>query len=179
MRAAMKGSLQVGAHKSRFEAGVALKAPDRLRVEVSGPIGGVRALLAARRDRVVVLFPARREYLDEKATPGTWRALIGLPVTTAGLIELFAHAGASEVRRIPLEGTGGDVLEVVYEGDRIHATMGEPDGDGYRALELRVIDLDRTIPERIPEDLFDPAVPDGWTRVTPRDAATEEPTLLP
>ncbi len=182
MRAAVKGSLQIGARKTRFEATLALKTPGRLRVEISGPIGGTRALLTARQERVLVLFPPTREFIDEEATPATWQAVIGLPLTTAGLIDLFAHAGSRGSRRIPLAGESDDgagSLEVAYEGDRIHATMGLPQDAGYRALELRVIELERPGADAIPEDLFTPDVPVGWTRVTPRDATSEVPTLLP
>jgi len=182
MRAVMKGSMRVGSRKTRFEAILATKAPDRLRVEISGPIGGTRAVLAASGGRVIVLLAAGREYLDAAATPETYRALIGLPLTTAGLIDLFVHAGTTGTRRIALPGDGGaedGSLMVSYEGDRIHATMGEAGEEGARWLELRVIEIERTVPAAISDDLFELSVPDGWTRIDPAASSTEGPTLLP
>jgi len=57
--------------------------------------------------------------------------------------------------------------------------MGEAGEEGARWLELRVIEIERTVPAAISDDLFELSVPDGWTRIDPAASSTEGPTLLP
>src|SRR5262245_47213923 len=122
LRASFKGRLELGSDTQRFEGAVALESPDRLYVELTGPLGGVRAVMAASGERVIVLFPGTRQYIDEDATPSTYEALLGLRLQTAGLIDLIRLADGSgagaEPRRLSLApGADGIARHLIVSRD--------------------------------------------------------------
>lgn len=155
---------------------MAAVAPDSLRVEITGPLGGVRALLAAGDNRVLALIPGTREYIDEAATAGVYEMLLGLRLDTRALIGLIrlgdegaCPAGSCETR-VPMSGEDGApdrMLIVTRQGATLQARPEEIGAvpRGLRALELRLDDTTMTRDSPDQHDLFAPRVPEGWTRV--------------
>jgi len=180
LRASFKGRLEAGGERQRFEGTLAASPPDRLRVEIAGPLGGTRILVAATGDRVLVLFPPTREYLDERNAAAAFDALLGVPLDTASLVDLIrlgepdACAAAPCEKRLPLP---DGLLVVTRQGDTITARPAPRDEDpqGFRALELRLLETEVT--GAGPEDLFAPGVPAGWTRIR-LDPHSRRGTLL-
>lgn len=178
MRASFKGRIDLGADRRRLEGTLALEPPDRLYVEILGPIGGPRAVMAAKGNRLVVLFPASREFVDEEATASTYEALIGLRLDTSSLIELirFGRGGSCAVDRcegkIPLapdeHGVSRDLL-VRREGDLLSARLSEDATMPceFHGLELRLRETESFDAGQNAEELFVTLIPEGWTRLRP------------
>ena len=186
LRGAFKGKLHRFPDRVRFRGTVALVTPDRLYLDLSGPVGGVRAIMATRGSRVTLLLPRTRQFLDEPATPAIYKALLGAPLETRGLIELIlsadpaASAPGAPPRRIDLEADPGGAarwLVVSREGELLRAHVASESGAEVSwGLELRLEGIERPAPEAIPENLFDAKPGPGWTRLDP--AASDVGALL-
>ena len=159
LRAVFKGRLRLGDESMRFEGGVAAAPPDRLRVELWGPMGGLRAILASRGGRVIVVLPGGRQYMDEEEGTATYEALLGVPLDTPSLIRLISSArpgGCAQRAEAAVSVTCVDGFpRAVFEGG---------------TLDLRLTDSWRPAAGELPEDLFDPPIPQGFSRLRP-DAA--------
>lgn len=166
MRAAFRGRLHFDGESRRFRGAFALSAPDRIRVEIHGPVGGTRALLVTSANEMLVLLPESRRFIREPATPATFDALLGIPVDTGGLLELIRSADPLYCGRaveVP-----GLVIECRDEG--LRATL-----DGG-ALELRLKDSTPPDESGLSSSLFQLEIPDGWKRM--RLDGTTRPVLL-
>ena len=166
IRAWVKGRLSTGERKSRFEGAIVAMAPDRLRVDLSGPVGGTRASVAVRQGRMRVLLPAQKEYIETEASPGAWEALLGVGVDTAALIDLIrqAEAGAPE---LPVRAGDGRVqtLTVTRQGDKLTLTApGAPDGS-FQQLDLHLREVEHPAPASINAAAFELEIPQGWTKL--------------
>jgi hypothetical protein len=181
LRGSCKGRLTHEGGAVRFEAAVAVKAPGRIYMEVSGPVGGTRAILAVSGDRLVVLIPPRRQFLEEKATPATYERLLGLKLTTATLLDLIGSATRDGTRRLqasPADDDGGPALLVTTEGARVRAVPDPSAAGGFESLELRVREMQSVRPEELPDTLFEIAIPEGWTRIAPAGGEAGGPLLF-
>jgi hypothetical protein len=166
LRGSFKGRLRLGDETMRLEGGVAAAPPDRLRVDLWGPMGGVRAILASHGGRVVVVLPATRQYMDEEEGTATYEALIGVPLDTHGLIRFIASARP------------GGCAPREEAGVTLSCVDGYPRAvfDGG-VLDLRLTDFRRAAPGEFAADLFDPAIPEGFSRLRP-DPPTGRPTRV-
>ncbi|MGH9870631.1 MAG: DUF2092 domain-containing protein [Candidatus Polarisedimenticolia bacterium] len=175
LRALTKGRIELGDGSHRFEAALALRRPDRLRVEVSGAVGGTRAVLALNGEDVIVLLPAERSYVTGPATSDMLESLIGLPLDGAGLVRLLEAVDDA----VDAGAAGVPGLALTREDGRLVATP-EPGSQGrFQRLELRVRELQRLDPAALPDSVFTPSVPAGWRRLDPAGAPHEGPLLLP
>jgi len=159
----------------RFDADVALRGADRLVVEISGAVGGPRAILALEGANVVVLLPAERSYIAGPADKALFQALVGLPVDGPSLIRLMAFVGSAGNQEEVVSG-----LRVARQDDgSITAAPLDPDPSGFLGLTMRVRDREDVPAGSLPESLFSPAIPDGWRRLSPERDAAGGPLLLP
>ena len=193
LRASFKGRMEIGADKQRFEGSLALEAPDHLFVEIAGPVGGVRAVMAVRPHHLVVLLPGTREFIDEEPGPSTYEFLLGLPLDTSGLIELIrlgidpACADLPCERTIPLAPEAGGnrrSLRVVRRQELLTASLESGDESDAlnadaRRLELRLRQAASSGLDPIEAGLFDPKIPDGFTRLRPDASRGPAALLLP
>jgi len=168
LRASFKGRLRIGAERMRLEGAVAAAPPDRLRVELWGLMGGVRAILVSRGGRVVVVLPATRQYMDEEEGTATYEALLGVPLDTHGLIRFIASArpggcAPREEAGVTLTCVDGYPRAVFDEG----------------VLDLRLTDFRRPAPGELAADLFDPAIPEGFSRLRPDPHSARAHLLIP
>ena len=159
IRASCKGTLMLGDERVRFRCDLALAPPDRIRVEMRGPVGGTRALLTHGAGRLLVLLPGSREYIEESAAPATVEALLGIRVDARGLFNLVSSA---DPRRCGEAESEPGLMLTCRDGK----LLAEFEGG---ALELRLEEIERRA--TIPDDLFAPATPDGWTRLLLDDLA--------
>ncbi|HKY33675.1 MAG TPA: hypothetical protein VJV23_14180 [Candidatus Polarisedimenticolia bacterium] len=178
LRISGKGRIDLERDTLRFEAAVALRLPDRLRVEVAGPLGGTRAVLAMRGDRVIVLLPAERAYLLETAGPGLFESLLGVRIDGPSLVRALA-AAAEPGHRGTVGPAGEDAFFVSHAEDRLTIAPVRPARDGFRRLELRVRELERTAADSLPDALFAPEAPEHWRRLGPPGSISGGPLLLP
>ena len=177
--------MEIGDDRQRFEGSLALEAPDRLFVEIAGPLGGVRAVMAVKPHHLVVLLPGTREFIDEEPDPATYEFLLGLPLDTAGLIELIrmgvdpACADQACEKTIPLSADAGGnkrLLRVLRQQDRLTASLESGD---LRRLDLRLVQPTSAGLDPIEAALFDPKIPDGFTRLRPDGSRGPAALLLP
>lgn len=181
IRAECKGRMDFGGEKVRFEAALALKGSDRLYAEISGPMGGPRAVLAVRGERLIVLLPPSREFLDEPASAPTFEALLGIPLESKALIEMLRLAGTLESRRLEIASSdagGPSALLVTGRQDGLRADVEGPVAGGLRSLEIQVRSMARLADDALPEGIFSPDIPDGWARLRPPEQVSELPALL-
>lgn len=68
---------------------VALRPPDRLRLEFFGPVGGARAVLLTDGTTTLVALPGERAYTLLPADADGFDRLLGLPVDAADLVALI------------------------------------------------------------------------------------------
>lgn len=172
-----KGRVDIGDERYRFETAVALLSPDRLRVEILGPVGGTRAVLAMRGDQVIVLLPSDRIVIEGSATAEMFESLLGLRLDGRALVRLLDSLGDEAEPGMRSESG----LRVTREADRLVAEPDpvDPDPGGFRRLELRVRGKERVPAAELPETLFAPAMPAGWRRLDPAAASSGSPLLLP
>lgn len=182
LRASVRGRMDHGGRSLRFQVDVALRTPGRLRAEISGPVGGVKAILSIQEGRVTALFPGTKEFLDEPALPATVESLIGLPLDPETLIDLFNFPGGrgDELLRIPSSGDGPPhVLAVHREPDRLLVAAQDPPRDGFARLDLRLERGERPAPSTLSEGLFLLTVPEGWSRLSAAARDDGRPVLMP
>ncbi|HZI94965.1 MAG TPA: hypothetical protein VFE84_12025 [Patescibacteria group bacterium] len=185
--------MEIGTDRQRFEGSLALEEPDRLLVEIAGPVGGVRAVMAVSPAHLRVLLPATRQFIDEQPGPATYEFLLGLPLDTAGLIELIrfgldpACAVDPCTKTLPLASDprgNPRSLQVLRQQAQLTASLAGDDlagGErtGPTRLELRFTQSTSSPPGTIEPDLFDPKIPDGFTRLRPGASSGPATLLLP
>lgn len=88
-RALFRAEAEGPGGKQRFRVAVALQPPDRLRLELLGPVGTPRAVLCMAGARALVFLPAERAYDRGEAGPGKPGSILGLPLDAARLIALL------------------------------------------------------------------------------------------
>lgn len=174
-----------------FRLAAAVAPPASLRLEVLGPAGGARLVLATEGTRATALLVSGRRYDVVPATPAAFEAWTGLPLGPAALVALLSgrapcgtdstRAGDADpcagLRFHPrgIEATGCSGALENRDG-AVLATLA-CSGDDPRGwpehirVELpargRSLDLRRTdgpSAALLPEALFDPEIPDGFER---------------
>lgn len=176
LRIAGKGRVDIGRDRFRFEAALALQTPDRLHVEISGPVGGTRAVLAMRGDQVIVLLPSDRIVIEGEPTAEMFEILLGLRLDGRALVRLLDSLGDGS----PASGSRVESgLRVTRQSDLLVAEADPAGPGGFQRLELRVRELERVPAGDLPETLFAPAVPSGWRRLDPARIPHGSPLLLP
>ncbi len=179
IRTWVKGRITAGGKKSRFEGALVAVAPDRLRVDISGPVGGTRAMLAVHNGRLRVLFPAQREYLEMDAAPEAWEALLGIGVDTATLIDLIrqAETGAPV---LPVRAGNGLVrtLTLDRKGDHLVVAVPETPAGPFEQLDLQLREVEHPAPGSIDPAAFRLEIPEGWRKLDLRSGSDAAPVLL-
>jgi hypothetical protein len=175
LRIAGKGRVDIGRDRFRFETALALRSPDRLHVEISGPVGGTRAVLAMRGDQVIVLLPSDRIVIEGEPTAAMFESLLGLRLDGRALVRLLDSLGDEALPGTRIESG----LKVTRQADLLVAEADPATADGFRRLELRVREVERVPAGDLPETLFAPAVPTGWRRIDPAGIPPGSPLLLP
>jgi hypothetical protein len=88
-RALFRGESERPSGKQRFRLAVALRPPDRLRLEVYGPGGSPRLVAASSGASLLALLPAEAAYDRLAANAEEFDRILGIPVDGAGLIALL------------------------------------------------------------------------------------------
>ena len=88
-RALFRVEARRGDERARFRIAAALRAPDAVRLEFFGPVGGARAVLIADAMEVLVIIPGDRVYDRSPATPENLSRILGLPVSASHLAALL------------------------------------------------------------------------------------------
>jgi hypothetical protein len=88
-RALFRGDWRGPGGRERFRLAAALLPPDRLRLEVLGPVGGPRLVVAVDGRAALALLPAERAYDSGEATRETIDRLLGIPLLPAHLVALL------------------------------------------------------------------------------------------
>lgn len=181
LRGWFRGRMEIGGETVRFEGALAWALPGNLRLEISGPVGGTRAVVIAARHRLLMLLPGRREYLEEAATPEGFEKVLGIPMGESDLEGLAGAAapGAcveTECRwRLP----GARALVTRADDRLVVSPPPVPPTGRFTRLELRLRDLEEPA-AGLAGDLFDQEIPEGWTRIpTPSAGAPVRPLMLP
>jgi hypothetical protein len=78
-----------GAAERRFRAALLVGEPDRFRLELYGPVGGPRLLMASDGTALAAALPSDRLHAEAAATPASFAVLIGLPLGGADLVALL------------------------------------------------------------------------------------------
>ena len=178
LRVSGKGRIDLAREHFRFDAALALRAPDRLHVEIFGPVGGTRAVLAMRGNQVIVLLPSDRIVIEGPPTRELFDALLGLRLDGPSLVRLLGTLGDTQEGTLPRTRVEGG-LRVTREASRLVAEADPPDPDGFQRLELRVHELERVPANDLPDSLFSPTPPSGWRRLDPDHLPPGGPLLLP
>lgn len=166
VRFELRGRLdQPDGSRVRFEAAGLWNPPGSLRIEVRGPVGGVRALVAVRGERMKVLWPGERRWFEAAATRETWERLVGLPLSSEELGTLVSDPSDEEgAGRRRLAGSG---WEIRRSRSRITLIPAGSAHARFARLELTGVNVAGITPDEAPPALFDPAVPAGWARFEP------------
>ncbi|MFQ5702060.1 MAG: hypothetical protein ACE5HU_09470 [Acidobacteriota bacterium] len=182
LRAFCKGRMTYGGKVFRFNVAFAVEPPDRVYAELSGRWGGTQAVLVVQGDRLVVLLPRRREYIEEKSTPRTLEAVLGVAVDSSMLVAILGSTGS---RAFWQQGTGAAgamqdaTLIIRSDPDRLRVRSTGGSVRGFASLDLRLSELERPPREPIEPTLFNLDVPPGWRRVVLAEAGERKPVLLP
>jgi hypothetical protein len=181
LRARCKGRLSYAGGTIRFEAAFALKPPDRLYVELSGRLGGTRAILAIKGDRLALLFPPDRTYVEERATPEAYEALIGIGMDSESFIAVLESAGRPRVWQVETSAAQGPAatLLVHSDGNRVTVSSSGKTLGAFEGLELRFRGLERPPADPIGDDLFDLSIPADWKRLSLSERSGTDPILFP
>jgi hypothetical protein len=75
--------------KTRFRVAVALRPPDRVRLEFFGPVGGARLIVASDGSNTTILVPPDRTYSRHASSPDLMNRVIGVPLDGHRLIALL------------------------------------------------------------------------------------------
>jgi hypothetical protein len=115
-------TLEGGSKHRKFRLAIAFQRPGRLRMEVLGPVGGARAVIASDGQWLRAALPPRRVHARASASPGSLGILLGLPLSTDDLLEVLTGSvpaqdggGAPEARTMVLK-DGGHVRLEVWSG---------------------------------------------------------------
>jgi hypothetical protein len=117
MLAHFKTTVHSQAGKRNFRQIVAAEPPDRIRLEIFGPFGHPRLILAVRENVAVGIFPRDGVYFLESDSAAVFRELLGVEIDAAALVPILT----------------GDVL---YRDDRTRIGVPQPGPDGWR-LQVR------------------------------------------
>lgn len=104
-----KGKTRVGDESRGFRLGLLGAPPDRFVLEISGPVGGTVLQVAHDGDRLRVLFPRERVFLDEPAAPSTVERLVGFPLAPEVLLAVLL--GRMHTTPFPDTPVGGTDLQ--------------------------------------------------------------------
>ncbi len=91
-RALFRGRWEGRDGRGRFKLAVSIVSPDRLRLELFGPVGGPRLAVIANGASVVMLRPAERTFERSGATEGALERWLGIPVGPAEFADLLQGA---------------------------------------------------------------------------------------
>jgi len=181
--------------QGRFSATLllAFERPDRLRVELLGPLGSSRWMAIVAGGEITVLFPSRREFLQERAVPEVLAALVGvrwgpdeimavlsgagLPLHESTLIAAFQEGSTVRVGladELSLRLSGEQVIEANARGYRVRypsawRSKGRAAPDRIElesqdvSVALAMLDLDVNV--RLRSEVFELSIPQGTTRV--------------
>lgn len=175
-RALFRGLAESPDGRDRFKVAVAIRPPDRLRMEFFGPVGGPRFVFAAAAARLVALDLAGRAYEEAGATAAAVERLLGLPVTPAGAIAILIGLSPGALR----DPEGGAIILVVDYGDDVPRT-----GDDYprqiridlpgRRTRVTLEAIEGPMNGDLPDALFTLEIPEGFSAGAPAAARPLQP----
>jgi len=180
---------------------VIFERPDDLRIELLGPFGSTRWSAVASENGIRVLFPGRKEYVEELDTADIVGRLLGIPLDAEEVMALLSGVGIPpNVEVISGYRQGTATIGVLAEGGRLElAEDGQVSNAQTRTYRVSYPTLwkkkRRQIPDRLllstqsmrvtlsAEDVdinvpldpeaFELEIPDGATRLKPADIAGE------
>lgn len=88
-RALFRGESEGAGGKGRFRLAVAILPPDRVRLEVFGPAGGPRLIVAATQDKALALVPSERAYERADSSASAIEKFTGVPLDVPDLVALL------------------------------------------------------------------------------------------
>jgi hypothetical protein len=167
-----KAESQTPEGRNRFRVAAAVRPPDHLRLEILGPLGGPRLLLATDGREAIAIDPTGRRYDRAEATAEALGRITGLPLDPAGLVaalqgRVVCAPGVSAAGTAP----GGDA-EGCRLGDASYLsegsvrswpasiTIGLPRLPG----EIRLILIEGPAPATLGDEIFAPMPPTGFVR---------------
>ena len=154
----------------------AVRPPDHLRLEFFGPMGGGRLLLATNGSDALAIVPRQRLYDRARASPRALARLTGLKFEPAGLVGLLRGQAPCTAA----EQGSGQADQGGVEGDTVRCRLDDAEvavraaGGSWATSISIVLDSPRKsirldlvegpTEANLPDDLFAPIVPEGFTR---------------
>ena len=178
-----QATLQEGSRNRRFRLALAFSGGERLRLEVLGPVGGPRAIIASEGLTLQVVFPPQRVFARGLATPAGMEVLLGLPVRPGRFLALLT--GSSHVPGIgpAVDGPPESTLQAHYERDSGRLTRADlrltdahgvvslytveylDPGEGpwgVQAQQIRLVHGDRKLTLRVKSAARKPPAPEAF-----------------
>jgi hypothetical protein len=149
--ASLRVSLKSKELRGRTRALVAFSRPDKLRIEVPGPLGA-RCIAVADDKSLAAVFPSDRAVWKGSATPDEMEALLGVHIAPAELMDLLVGSPPSRItdyraswgrdHPVRFEATldDGSRLEAIVESADLDPAVAEaafqlPRHDGFREVD--------------------------------------------
>jgi hypothetical protein len=131
---AVSARVETGEMHRRLKLRVFAEAPDRIRVEGSGVVGGLAVIATGRGGRMRIVVPSRRRYSDLAVSDDLGTGLLGVPVTGCDLAALVrAWAGMAAFKAC---GDAGEEDSVPLDPN-LDSNRGSNPGDGEKtAIEM-------------------------------------------
>lgn len=136
MRALYRSTLFEGGKRRSFRQILAVEPPGRLRMEILGPFGNPRLVLAVSGGNAVGFFPREGYYFKEPDSSRVFQSLLGMEIPATDLLSLMTGD-----LFYPNDGTRIESPTLAPEGWRVLAAGG-PSGLRYEILlDLRTGDV--------------------------------------
>ena len=164
------------AGKTHFRMAAAVRPPDHLRLEFFGPLGGARLILATDGADALAIVPRQHLYDRARASPRAMARLTGLRFEPAGLVGLLrgqAPCAAAEQATEPTNQEGMEGATVRCRLDDAEVALRVTGGSWATSISIVLESLRKSIrldlvegptAANLADDLFAPAVPEGFTR---------------
>jgi hypothetical protein len=162
--------------KTHFRMAAAVRPPDHLRLELFGPMGGARLLLATDGSDALALLPRQRLYDRARASPRALARLTGLKFEPAGLVGLLrgqAPCAAAEQVFEPADQEGVEGVTLRCRLDDAVVAVRVAGGSWATSIRIGLESVRKSVrldlvegptASSLADDLFAPAIPEGFTR---------------
>jgi hypothetical protein len=162
--------------KTHFKMAAAVRPPDHLRLEFFGPMGGARLLLATDGSDALALVPRQHVYDRAHASPRALARLTGLKFEPAGLVGLLrgqSPCPPADQATVPAGENDRDGTTIRCRLDDAVVALRVDDGSWATSISIALESLRKSIrldlvegptESSLADDLFAPAVPEGFTR---------------
>jgi hypothetical protein len=150
----------------------AVRPPDHLRLEILGPLGGPRLVIATDGREAIAIDPTGRRYDRAAATAESLARITGLPLDAAGLVAALQGRVTCAPGATPADATPGRARETCRLGDASYLsegsvmswpaaiTIGLPRLPGT----IRLVLVEGPAAATLADDLFLPSPPPGFAR---------------